>query len=51
MIDSFNELPKDKRPPRSIWDKPSGISEWFDRVYDDKQTEFEFNIDDKEVEE
>ncbi len=52
MIESFNELPKEKRPPKSIWDKPSEIAEWFDRVYgDNKQTEFEFNINDAEVEE
>jgi hypothetical protein len=51
MIDSFNELPKDKRPPKSIWDKPSEIEDWFNRVYDtNKQTEFTFNVDDKEVE-
>lgn len=47
QIDSFMELPKEKRPPRSIWDKPSEIDEWFDRIYGDKQTEFEIPIPDK----
>lgn len=41
QIDSYMEHPKDKRPPKSIWDKPSKLKEWFDRAYDrDKQTEF-----------
>lgn len=50
LIDSFLSLPKDKRPPRSIWSKPSELEEWFDRVYShgEKETEFEFNVDDVE---
>jgi hypothetical protein len=50
QIDNYNELPKEKRPPRAIWDSPSELNEWFDRVYSggSKQTEFTFNVDDIE---
>jgi len=51
QIDSWMELPKDKRPPEAIWDSPTDLEEWFDRVYDDKaQTEFNVNYNDDEVE-
>jgi len=41
QLDSFLELPKDKRPPKSIQDKPSELEEWFERVYDNNaQTDF-----------
>jgi hypothetical protein len=33
-IDSFNELPKDKRPPRDLWDKQSKLDEFFDEVFE-----------------
>lgn len=35
QIDSFNELPKEKRPPDDIvWDGTSDdIDEWFDEVF------------------
>jgi len=33
QIDSFMELPKDKRPPESIWDDPDELDRWFDRVF------------------
>jgi hypothetical protein len=33
-IDSFNELTKDKRPPRNLWDKPHQLEEYFDHVFD-----------------
>ena len=32
-INSFNEHPKDKRPPRNLWDKPHRLSEFFEEVY------------------
>lgn len=32
-IDSFNDLPKDKRPPRDLWDKPHRLSIFFDNVF------------------
>lgn len=37
-VDSFNELPKDKRPPRNLWDKPHRLSEYFDEVYKTNDT-------------
>ena len=49
QIDSWMELPKEKRPPESIWDKPRELEEWFDRVFGDKQTEFSFDV--SEIEE
>ncbi len=52
QIDSFMELPEEKRPPRNIWDKPSELDEWFNRVFDNgkdkKQTEFVFPVDEVE---
>ena len=39
QIDSFNELPKEKRPPeRIIWDgSGKDIDEWFDKVFNDNK--------------
>ena len=49
QVDSFMELPEDKRPPKKIWNDPPKLTEWFDRVFDrDKQTEFELHIEDIE---
>lgn len=50
MVDGFLELPKDKQPPKDIWDNPKEIEEWFDRVYShgEKQTEFVFPVDEVE---
>jgi len=52
QIDSYLELPEEKRPPRSIWDKPSEIEEWFERVFSDgsKQTEFSLPVKEDEIE-
>ena len=52
QIESFMELPKDKRPPESIWDDPDKIDDWFDRVFDrgEKQTELVINIPEHEIE-
>ena len=36
-INSFSELPKDKRPPRDLWDKPSRLTEFMDSIWDTKQ--------------
>jgi len=33
-INSFYELPEDKRPPRDLWDKPTALQEYFDDVFD-----------------
>jgi hypothetical protein len=52
QIDSWMELPKEKRPPESIWDNAEELEEWFDRVYGDKsQTEFNVGWNESEVEE
>jgi hypothetical protein len=49
MINSFYELPKDKRPPEAIWFEPEELEEWFDRAFDrNKDTEFNLIIDDVE---
>ena len=33
QIDAYMELPKDKRPPESIWDDPDELERWFDSVF------------------
>jgi len=38
QIDSFMELPKEKRPPKTIWDDSEKLDDWFDRVFDRKTT-------------
>ena len=53
-IDSFQNLPKDKRPPRDLWDKPFRLTKFLDEVWDkDKEpktkTEFiEYDEEDAE---
>lgn len=48
-IDSYMELPKDKRPPEDIWFDADELEDWFDRVFDKKRpTEFELLIDEVE---
>jgi len=46
QLDSFNEFPKEKRPPDSIiWDGTSEeIEEWFDKVFDRKKSANDDNI-------
>lgn len=46
QIDSFNELPKEKRPPdKMIWEGTSeDIEDWLDKVFDRKHTEEDQNI-------
>lgn len=54
QIDSFNELPKEKRPDdRLIWDGTSEqLDDWFDRVFSrnhkDSDEEISINIDEIE---
>ena len=50
QIDSFMELPKDKRPPEDIQDNAEELDDWFDRVFSrgEKDTHFSFTIDDVE---
>jgi hypothetical protein len=33
-INSFNELPEEKRPPRNLWDKPHRLAEFFDKMFE-----------------
>lgn len=32
QIDSFDELPKNDRPPESIWDDAEALEDWFDAL-------------------
>lgn len=51
QIDNWMELPREKRPPESIWDKPGDLEEWFDRIYgEESQTEFSVGWNENEVE-
>ncbi len=52
QIDSYMELPEEKRPPRSIWDYPSQLDEWFENAFSDgkKQNEFTLPIREDDVE-
>lgn len=40
QLDSFDELPKDKRPPRSIWHNEYRLTEWFDEVFSTDSSSF-----------
>jgi len=46
------ELPRDKRPPASIWDDVEALEEWFDSAFGDNKAQTEFNVewDESEVE-
>lgn len=51
-LNSFNELPKDKRPPRNLWDKPYALSQFLDTIWD-KDTKkredfYEYDVGDVE---
>ena len=51
QIDSFMELPKEKRPPEKFWDNPSELDRWFDQVFGTKDTpSHTFVIDEDDVE-
>lgn len=56
-IDSFNELPKSKQPPRYMWDRPHELSEFLEHVWDREDTGdgkyrpskvYEYNLEDVE---
>lgn len=36
-LDSLNELPNDKKPPRNLWDKPSALTKYLDHIWDSKE--------------
>lgn len=52
-INSFNELPKDKRPPRNLWDKPYKLGEFLDSIFktdkDGNKTETFIDYDPEDV--
>jgi hypothetical protein len=54
-INSFGDLPKDKQPPRKLWDRSHALDEFFDEVFERNKGEgtrsenfVEFNPDDVE---
>jgi len=54
QLDSFAELPKEKRPPdKMIWDgSVEDIEDWFERVFGKKpklQDEFTFDISEDDI--
>lgn len=49
QVDSYMELPKSKRPPKDMWDKPEELDRWFDQVFGrEKQTGVDVIITDIE---
>lgn len=46
QIDGYNELSKEQRPPKSIWDSPSELEDWFDRIFSRGEKQTEFNLPD-----
>jgi len=38
QIASFDELPKEKRPPEIYWDHPDLLDDWFDKVFKKKKS-------------
>ncbi len=52
QIDGYLELPKEKQPPRSIYDRPNDLEEFFERVYSsgEKQVEFTLPIEEGDIE-
>jgi len=51
-INSFYELPKDKRPPRDLWDKPHRLDDFFDDIFKtsggNKKTYIDYDNEDVE---
>jgi len=51
-IDSFSELPKEKKPPRNLWDKPYRLSKFFDAIFKTPSSssgdDYEFNSEEVE---
>ena len=50
QINSFMELPEDKRPPRDIWDDELELEIWMKNLSDGKENKAEFIIRDDEIE-
>jgi hypothetical protein len=36
-INSFNNLPKDKQPPRDLWNKPYKLERFLDEAFERKE--------------
>lgn len=51
-INSFNDLPKDKQPPRDLWNKPHKLERFFDEVFEqsDGKSKDYIEFDEREVE-
>lgn len=51
-INSFGELPKDKQPPRDLWNKPYKLEQFMDTVFDRKEKNSKqfIDINEEEVE-
>jgi len=53
-LSSLQELPKDKQPPRNLWDKGFALDEYLETVWDDtgksKRSSTYIDIDPEEVE-
>lgn len=52
-INSFDDLPKEKKPPRDLWNKPHKLEKFFDEIFERKgkgeETQFiEFNEEEVE---
>jgi len=54
-LDSLNDLPKEKQPPRNLWDKSFALSEYIEHLWDKDTDEpkrgkdyLEFNLEDVE---
>ncbi len=45
QLDSFQELPKDKVPPRSIWHNDYKLAKWFETVFDHETTGLTVDLD------
>lgn len=45
QMNSLMEIPKDKRPPRGIWDKPFRLQEHLDHMYDSGKEKGQTYID------
>jgi hypothetical protein len=55
QIDSFNEMPKSKRPPEDMiwWGTADDIDKWIEKVYDrneDPKYDIIMEIDEDEIE-
>lgn len=48
QIESFFELPKDRRPDESIWDNNKELEEWMDNLSENKPTKMEIVVEDIE---